>query len=160
MSEARRRSARSVLVAAGCCALAALLAPLAGGAPAQAKPAAPERPPACAVVQVRSQQSPRAWYRFHATRILGLELETALLGRQKDARAPRLRVYAPDGFLYQVLETSARPRRGGLTRYEARLPVAGTSIMMSGLYGRWRVVPHLDDGREPCGPARSFVIRP
>jgi hypothetical protein len=119
-----------------------------------------ERGPLCAVVEVRSDQAPRAWYRFRATRILALELETVVLGRRKDARAPQLRVYTPDGFLYQVLETSPRPHRGSPRRFEARLPVAGTSIMQSGLYGRWRVVPYLDNGREPCGPARSFVIRP
>jgi hypothetical protein len=138
--------------------LSALLAaaPLAESAAHGPQP----RPPACAVVEVRSDQAPRAWYRFRATRILDLELETRVVGRRHDTRAPQLRLYTPDGFLYQVLETRAQARRGGERRFEARLPVAGTSIMMNGLYGRWRVVPHLDAGREACGPARSFVIRP
>jgi hypothetical protein len=40
----------------------------------------------------------------------------------------------------------------------ARLPVAGTSIMLSSLYGKWKVVPHLDGGATPCGRATSFSI--
>jgi hypothetical protein len=39
------------------------------------------------------------------------------------------------------------------------LPVAGTSIVTGSLYGRWTVVPHLDEGPEPCGAARRFTIR-
>ena len=39
------------------------------------------------------------------------------------------------------------------------LPVAGTSITLGGLYGRWTVQAYLDDGPEPCGPAGRFTIR-
>lgn len=42
---------------------------------------------------------------------------------------------------------------------EALLPVAGTSITLSSLYGRWTVQPYLDDEPEPCGPAQRFTIR-
>jgi hypothetical protein len=41
----------------------------------------------------------------------------------------------------------------------ARLPVAGTSITQSSLYGRWTVESYLDDGKEPCGSATRFTIR-
>jgi hypothetical protein len=41
----------------------------------------------------------------------------------------------------------------------ARLPVAGTSITMGSLFGRWTVVPFLDDETAPCGRSRTFVIR-
>ena len=41
----------------------------------------------------------------------------------------------------------------------ATLPVAGTSITMSSLYGRWSVEPHLDGQPGPCGPAARFTIR-
>jgi hypothetical protein len=41
----------------------------------------------------------------------------------------------------------------------ARLPVAGTSITMGSLFGRWTVVPYLDDETAPCGRSRRFVIR-
>jgi hypothetical protein len=83
-----------------------------------------------------------------------------VFGRRTRERSLQLRLYTPDGFLYQVLEAKPVPGRHATHRFEARLPVAGTSIMASGLYGRWRVVPHLDDRREPCGTSRSFVIKP
>jgi hypothetical protein len=41
----------------------------------------------------------------------------------------------------------------------ARLPVAGTSITLSSLYGTWSVQPYLDGRTEPCGPATKFTIR-
>jgi hypothetical protein len=40
----------------------------------------------------------------------------------------------------------------------ARLPLAGTSITQSSLYGAWSVQPFLDDQQTPCGPATSFTI--
>jgi hypothetical protein len=89
-----------------------------------------------------------------------LKLEARLHGRAKRERRLQLRVYTPRGFLYQVLELPLDPGPSRKRRLEARLPVAGTSIMASGLYGRWRVVPHLDDRREPCGRGRTFVIKP
>jgi hypothetical protein len=41
----------------------------------------------------------------------------------------------------------------------AALPVAGTSITLSSLYGRWTVQAYLDGQPEPCGPATRFTIR-
>lgn len=41
---------------------------------------------------------------------------------------------------------------------QARLPVAGTSIMTSSLYGKWKVVPHLDGSLKACGRATVFSI--
>lgn len=119
-----------------------------------------ERNAVCAVVEIGSDQAPRKRRRFSATRILDLDFETHLFGRLKRERSLQLRLYTPRGFLYQVLETEVDPDRGRARRFEARLPVAGTSIMASGLYGRWRVVPHLDGERKACGPGRSFVIQP
>ena len=105
---------------------------------------------------------PARRHRFRATRIWTSSSRRASRGAL-DARARGCSCAStrPSGFLYQVLETPLeRAVCGGGRRFEARLPVAGTSIMTSGLYGRWKVVPHLDDGREACGRARSFVIRP
>ncbi len=119
-----------------------------------------ERQSVCAVVEIGANQTKHRLHRFRATRILRLEFETLLLGRPKRERSLELRVYTPHGFLYQVLETKAGHGPASGRRFEARLPVAGTSIMASGLYGRWRVVPHLAGEREPCGPGRSFVIQP
>jgi hypothetical protein len=41
----------------------------------------------------------------------------------------------------------------------ARLPVAGTSITQSSIYGTWSVQTFLDGQAEPCGPATRFTIR-
>jgi hypothetical protein len=41
---------------------------------------------------------------------------------------------------------------------EARLPVAGTSITLSSLYGRWTVEAFLDGQPTTCGPAQAFTI--
>jgi hypothetical protein len=41
----------------------------------------------------------------------------------------------------------------------ARLPVAGTSITLSSLFGTWSVQSYLDGHAEPCGPATRFTIR-
>ena len=144
--------------------LSALLAaaPLAPPSPL-APPAAHEareRPAVCAVVDIGSDQTPHLRHRFRATRILDLEFETLVFGRTRRERSLQLRLYTPQGFLYQVLETTLDPERRRKRRFESRLPVAGTSIMASGLYGRWKVVPHLDGRHEPCGQARSFVIQP
>jgi hypothetical protein len=117
------------------------------------------RPASCAVVEIRSDRDRRDRYRFSATRILALEFETRLSERRAHGHTLRLRIYTPSGFLYQVLAVPVAANRGH-RRVEARLPVAGTSIMASGLYGRWTVVPQLDDSSEPCGPGRPFVIRP
>ena len=55
------------------------------------------------------------------------------------------------------------PVRTSATRGEyelvARLPVAGTSITLSSIYGTWSVQPFLDGQAEPCGPATRFTIR-
>jgi hypothetical protein len=143
--------------------LAALLALQSTGlnAPgANAPSATHERPALCTVVEIRSDRDHHDRTRFSATRILELRFETRLSGPPKREHTLRLRLNTPSGFLYQVLAVPVGAGRNGQRRVEARLPVAGTSIMASGLYGRWTVVPQLDDSSEPCGPGRHFVIRP
>lgn len=138
--------------------LSALLVIAPVGSPEPQHPAQPAL--SCEVSDVRSPQTPRRRHSFRATRIVELELEVLVHGRLKHERRLQLHVYTPRGFLYQVLEL---PLDGAASRrrvFEARLPVAGTSIMASGLYGRFKVVPYLDDRREPCGRGRSFVIKP
>jgi hypothetical protein len=60
-----------------------------------------------------------------------------------------------------VQQLGVPARRGGRDRdtVTARLPVAGTSITMSTLYGRWTVQAYLDDKTRPCSPLRPFTIR-
>jgi len=51
---------------------------------------------------------------------------------------------------------------GGQRQYQlttSRFPLAGTSITLGSLYGRWTVVPYLDGQSAQCGPSRPFVIR-
>lgn len=119
-----------------------------------------EPTPACSVADIVSDSKPRRRHGFRATRILGLEFHAELVGRLERERTLELRLYTPDGFLYQVLELEVRQGGRRRQRLQARLPVAGSSIMASGLYGRWKVVPYLDGARKPCGPARPFTIRP
>lgn len=146
--------------------------------PSSPRPSAASSADACQIVEIGSAQAPHARTRFSATRIVELEFDARLERRTSREHTLRLRVYTPQGFLYQVLtvppESSGpalptvpveKDRSGGRSdqkpaRLAARLPVAGTSIMASGLYGRWKVVPYLDDGPRPCGPGRSFVIQP
>jgi hypothetical protein len=132
------------------------------------------------------KQPPRGM-RFSARDILDLlfatELEQAVYGQH----VLHFKVFTPSGFLYQDLAMPfdwKRPRRGhgaddvvptasapsvpvqqlghanghGAQLVEARLPVAGTSITMSTLYGRWSVQAFLDDRARPCSPASVFTI--
>jgi len=43
-------------------------------------------------------------------------------------------------------------------RVTARLPVAGTSITISSLYGQWSVEAYLDGSNATCSPKRSFTL--
>jgi hypothetical protein len=82
-----------------------------------------ERPTACAIVEIGSDQAPRFRSGFRATRILDLEFETFLSGRTRRERSLQLRLYTPQGFLYQVLEATldpGRPRRGVVTCLDAK----------------------------------------
>jgi len=122
---------------------------------------------------------------FSATAIVSLNLETLI--RRSDGRGTLyLKIYNPRGNLYQTLtlpyvarasaphstepaapvptgrEQSALPVVSGrLVRYrvDARLPVAGTTIMTDALYGQWRVEPWLAGGTAACGPGTAFIIR-
>jgi hypothetical protein len=57
----------------------------------------------------------------------------------------------------QLGDVSGRGRKTHDT-LSVRLPVAGTSITMSTLYGRWTVQAFLDDRTRPCSPLRRFTI--
>jgi hypothetical protein len=59
------------------------------------------------------------------------------------------------------LEVQPLARAPGDALYSVRaaLPVAGTSITLSSLYGRWTVQAYVDGQPEPCGPATRFTIR-
>jgi hypothetical protein len=63
------------------------------------------------------------------------------------------------GVPVQVLGNPRAGRGPARPSLRARLPVAGTSITMSSLYGRWTVQAFLDDQTRPCSPPRVFAIQ-
>jgi len=63
------------------------------------------------------------------------------------------------GVPVQALGTPRDGRDPARQSLRARLPVAGTSITMSSLYGRWTVQAFLDDRTRPCTPPRVFAIQ-
>jgi hypothetical protein len=89
----------------------------------------------------------------------------------KDDQAPPLLfdVYNPRGLRYQVLFGTPRVRvtehhgerieRTTRTR-EAALAVAGSSIALTSMYGRWRVEPRLEGESDACGRPEFFTITP
>jgi len=89
----------------------------------------------------------------------------------KDEQSPPLLfdVYSPRGLRYQVLLGTPRVRvteRHGerverTTRArEAALAVAGSSIELTSMYGRWRVEPRLEGDSRACGRPEYFTIQP
>jgi hypothetical protein len=118
---------------------------------------------------------------FSATAIVSLNLET-LIRRVEGPGTLFLKIFNPRGNLYQTLTlpyvaqaatsgTALAPGAGNEQvagpvvsrrlvdyRVEARLPVAGTTIMTDALYGRWRAEPWLAGSTAPCGPGTAFVI--
>ena len=48
----------------------------------------------------------------------------------------------------------------GQTKVEVPFPVAGTDIVTSGLYGKWKVEAFLDGASTPCTQPLSFTLKP
>jgi hypothetical protein len=82
--------------------------------------------------------------------------------RAETSAAPQTRV-VPGYPRPLEVQRLAPVRSSSTTRAEyelrARLPVAGTSITLSSIYGAWSVQAFLDGRAEPCGPATRFTIR-
>ncbi len=124
---------------------------------------------------------------FSVTKILDVTLTVLLPAGIEGEHLVEMRVFTPDGQLYRSLavpfakgappgaaravEGYARPvpqqalqrvRRGRslLAAAFTTLPVGGTDIVSSGLYGRWRVEAHLDGAEQRCAPAASFNLNP
>ncbi len=122
---------------------------------------------------------------FQATRILDLDFEVRFADFSGD-HVLHLKLQTPGGHHYQTLTAPVsaaagdgalrrvegfprplqvrvtRPVRGGSgdTSVVQQLPVAGTSIVASALYGTWTATAYLDDATAACGPAVNFVITP
>lgn len=86
--------------------------------------------------------------------------------RRSEKPSAELLQYEPmrvlPGYPRAVKVQKAKRIKRGRKRFElvsTRLPVAGTSITLGSLYGRWTVVPFLNDDTRPCGMPRRFKIR-
>jgi hypothetical protein len=132
---------------------------------------------ACTAIQVTAPDAPAQPKRkakkkptFSASSILDLKLEGALSPAVKGQHQVEFKVYTPKGHLYQTLPATIsapassadrRMRESPKRAAVATLPVAGTTIVTSSLYGEWRVEAFLDGEREtPCARPVSFVIDP
>jgi hypothetical protein len=75
--------------------------------------------------------------------------------------APRMRKVEgyPQPLPEQELAAARTPSGQRGYRVSARLPVAGTSIMTSSLYGKWKVIPHIDGSLRACGAPTVFSIK-
>ncbi len=125
--------------------------------------------------------------RFEVTKILDLTFTVLLPASTEGEHLVELRVFTPDAQLYRSMAMPvARSAPANATRKvegygrplpqqaltqvsrgrslfraaSTRFPVAGTDIVSSGLYGRWRVEAYLDGAEQVCGPAASFVLHP
>ena len=143
-------------------------------------------PHECIALVVTSPQSAtRHRSSFSATRILDLRFTSEMRRRLTGEHTLEFKVYTPRGQLYQTLTTpftgsKRRPRDrrvdghartvreqtqspledGRRNAVSATLPVGGTAIMSSSLYGRWRVETFLDGAPRPCGKSAQFEIQP
>jgi hypothetical protein len=93
----------------------------------------------------------------HLYQVLTVPFSASTPGRSGAARTRLV-----EGYPQPLAEQAMTPvSHQGARRYQvsARLPVAGTSIMTSSLYGRWRVDAHLDGKLKACS-SRSFTIQP
>ena len=80
-------------------------------------------------------------------------------GDTDEAQAVPVAASYPRGLPVQVLGDADARRGRDRHTLRARLPVAGTSITMSTLYGRWTIQAFLDDRTRPCSALRRFTIR-
>jgi len=107
-------------------------------------------------------RTPRGY--LYQTITVPFRFESASADRADEEReATRLVAGYPRPLAVQTLGEPTSPRRRGtgvsLDQATARLPVAGTSISLGSLFGRWTVVPYLDDQTAPCGPPLIFEVR-
>jgi hypothetical protein len=113
----------------------------------------------CDRISVSSPDRPRVRERFSAAKTLDLQFRMRLRNADEDTHVVSFRILTPKGHLYQEIQFLHRAESGRrAASISGRLPVAGTAIATSSLYGRWRVVPYFDGSPRPCAAASVFAI--
>lgn len=124
---------------------------------------------------------------FSATSILDLAFTVLLRPRTSGEHLVELRVFTPDGQLYRSLpmpvtsrglarttrQVAGYPRplpqqrlfrvtrsRSAYAAASTSFPVAGTDVVSSGLYGRWRVEAYLNGAEQRCAAPAWFDLTP
>jgi len=108
---------------------------------------------------------------FSAGQILDLELEVRLPVKQfREQHVGRhrveLKLYTPSGNLYQTLflpfdvDVPEKARKNRYLSTSAMLPVAGTSIVTSSLYGEWTILGYVDGATKSCGKPKRIKLNP
>lgn len=127
----------------------------------------------CGAVLVSVPERPHARDPFSVRKTLDLQFRMRVRARDEEAHVVSFRVLTPNGHLYQELQAPPEvkknkendddgddhdDRESSRSRVSARLPVAGTFIATNSLFGKWRVVPYIDDDPEPCAAPSVFRI--
>lgn len=122
----------------------------------------------CTAALVSAPGFPKLRQKFSARTILDLQFEAR--GRRVEGpHVLHFKIFTPRGHLYQDIavpfsvdpaSATRASRKTARSPVHARLPVAGTAITNNSLYGKWSVVPYLDDSMKPCAAATTFKIVP
>lgn len=115
----------------------------------------------CGAVAVSVAERPRAREPFSVRKTVDLQFRMRLRTRDEDAHVVTFRVLTPQGRLYQQIQVADRAddeEDERVSRLSAQLPVAGTFIATGALFGKWRVVPYVDDDTEPCAAPSVFRL--
>jgi hypothetical protein len=124
---------------------------------------------------------------FSATKVLDLTFTVLFPAATNGEHLVELRVFTPDsqlcrsmampvarnalpnaarqveGYPRPLAQQNLRPVSRGRSLFTAAsttLPVGGTDIVSSGLYGRWRLEAYLDGAEQACAPAAWFTLKP
>ncbi len=118
--------------------------------------------------------------KFSAAEIMDIQLQALVSRKLTGHHSLEFKIYTPKGNLYQSMRlqfdadaptAEGAPRRSRRSQevnrrsrrsqeVNAVLPVAGTSIVTSSMYGTWKVEAFLDGDDRRCSRPRKFVIQP
>jgi hypothetical protein len=115
----------------------------------------------CPTVEVRKAGELRTPRRlvFSARHVGDLEF-VLTYPRRLTGRRVELKLYTPRGHLYQTLSETLGPlrHRHAPGQVSLRLPVSGTLIEQSALFGKWSVEPVLDGTPTACHGGGHFTL--